>query len=367
MRDQSTQAPLANMPAAMARRFPLSLTTVLLSSLILPLSAEAHEGVSHQHEQAEPDTRPTPRSADTHETGTLPRSSGESSAAESQVEFTVRGDYRYVVANGMPDHTTGKYPNKGNPNVIAEQKYSFKLPPNPSAPKFEILSARDTHSDRGIIFGVALNGVPYEPATGMNWTAEGIRRGGKAGKWVYEAIGGSINFGIDHANAHIQRTGAYHYHGIPVPMVSDEQPTLVGYAADGYPIYSPLGYEDPKDAESPLKALRSSWQLKDEDRPEPPQGPGGKPDGRFTADWEFVKDSGDLDYLNGRFAVTPEYPDGVYHYVLTADFPHIPRGFAGEPDKSFRRLPGQGPNHVVNRGERLPLGDREQSEDQKAE
>lgn len=94
------------------------------------------------------------------------------------------------------------------------------------------------------------------------------------------------------------------------------------------------------------------------DRPEPPVGPGGKPDGRFTADWHYVSASGDLSMLNGRFAVTPEYPDGVYHYVATESFPHLPRGFAGTPDKSFRRLPGQGPNHVPDRGERLPLGDQ---------
>lgn len=198
----------------------------------------------------------------------------------------------------------------------------------------------------------------------MNWTPEGIRRGGRPGNWVFEAIGGSVNFGIDQANAHIQRTGAYHYHGIPTPMIDDSKPTLLGYAADGYPIYSSLGYKNPQDSKSPLVTLKSSWQLKQNMRPEPPKGPGGYPDGRFTSDFEFQGGSGYLDFLNGRFAVTPEYPEGVYHYVITNSFPYIPRGFAGQPDRSFKRMPGQGPNHVNQRGERLPLGDRNRAPSQ---
>jgi len=55
-----------------------------------------------------------------------------------------------------------------------------------------------------------------------------------------------------------------------------------------------------------------------------------------------VKDAGDLDEANGRFGVTPEFPQGTYHYVLTDDFPFIPRQFKGTPDSSFFRH-GPGP------------------------
>jgi len=330
----------------------------LCVSLVLAPAAFAHEGSSHTHDHVNTDTRDTPRTADTHETGQLPPAHGQATSAESHARFEIRDGYRVVIANGIPDHETGRFPNRGNPNVVGEQDYSFRLPLDPAPPSDAVIDAEHVHTDRGYLFGVALNGVPFEPATGMNWTPEGVRRGGTPGGWVHEAIGGSIDFGIDYANAHVQRTGAYHYHGIPTPMTSDDQPTLVGYAADGYPIYGPLGYQDPADAQSPLVPLRSSWHLKTSDRPEPPLGPGGTPDGRYTADFEFVAGSGDLDRLNGRFAVTPEYPNGVYHYVLTDAFPHVPRGFAASPDPSFRRTPGQGPNHVEQRGERLPLGDR---------
>lgn len=318
----------------------------------------AHEASSVTHEHAAADTRMTPRDAATHATGQMVRSSGENTSAKNSVRFEIRDKYRIVTANGVPDHKIGKFPNSGNPNVLSEQSYSFRIPLDPAPPSEPVLTANRVYRDNGYLFGVALNGVPFEPATGMNWTPQGARRGGKPGDWVYEALGGSINFGIDHANAHLQRTGAYHYHGIPTPMMSDKQPTLIGYAADGYPIYGPLGYKDSTNAKSPLVTLRSSWQLKTVARPESPQGPGGLPDGRYTADFEFKPGSGDLDRLNGRFAVTPEYPKGVYHYVLTATFPHVPRGFAAPPDASFRRMPGEGPNHVEQRGNRLPVGDR---------
>jgi hypothetical protein len=324
------------------------------------MSAAAHEKASESHQHA--DARNTPRYADHHVTGQLPRSQGQNTTAQTAVHSAVRGEHRIVVANGVPDHEIGRFPNRGNPNVVREQRYTFRIPLDPAPPADPVLTAEHVQGDHGYLFGLALNGVPFEPATGMNWTPEGVRRGGRPGNWVYEAIGGSINFGIDHANAHVQRTGAYHYHGIPTPMISDKKPTLVGYAADGYPIYGSLGYQDPSDAASPLITLKSSWQLKTNNRPMPPHGPGGQPDGRFTSDFEFKPASGDLDRLNGRFGVTPEYPDGVYHYVLTAEFPQVPRGFAGQPDASFRRILGEGPNHVHGRGERLRLGERNGSQ-----
>lgn len=50
-----------------------------------------------------------------------------------------------------------------------------------------------------------------------------------------------------------------------------------------------------------------------------------------------MKGAGDLDEANGRFGVTPEFPQGTYHYVLTENFPFIPRQFKGTPDSSFFR------------------------------
>ena len=57
--------------------------------------------------------------------------------------------------------------------------------------------------------------------------------------------------------------------------------------------------------------------------------PGGKYDGTFTADYEYVAGSGDLDECNGRFGVTPEYPQGIYYYCITEEFPQLARQWRG--------------------------------------
>ena len=327
----------------------------IVAIMALPAAALAH-GAANSHDHS--DSRMTPQDARSHETGQLPVAGTPTTLPDSAVSMTISGQMRFFTSNGIPDHAPGRFPNRGNPNNVSAQSYTFQVSLDPAAPLGAILDPSDIRPDRGYLFGVALNGVPFEPATGMNWTPAGIHRGGRPGDWVFEAIGGSVDFGVDHANAHVQRTGAYHYHGVPVPMLAQDAPTLVGYAADGYPIYGPIGFADPMDASSPLVELTSSWQLKDSLRPQPPEGPGGIPDGAYIADFYFAPGSGDLDRLNGRFGVTPEYPRGVYHYVVTDAFPHVPRGFVGTPHRSFFRQPGQGPNHVRSRGEALSLGDR---------
>lgn len=134
----------------------------------------------------------------------------------------------------------------------------------------------------------------------------------------------------------------YHYHGLPLRILeqrgnkSHELP-LVRYAADGFLIYSQSGCSDPKDAASPLKKLRSSYQLRSGERPGGEDGAGGPYDGTFNQDGEYVAGSGDLDECNGRFGVTPEYPQGAYHYVITDTFPFISRYFCGVPDQSFEK------------------------------
>lgn len=235
-----------------------------------------------------------------------------------------------IRANGLPDHTPGQFPNRGNPNTISAQEYHFRVALSPQTNA----TPRD---GRGAWFGVVLNGVPFEPGTAEFW--DGDR------EWNYEAKSGFINLGLDQNNAHVQPTGAYHYHGLPTGLMQklggdSKKMLLVGWAADGFPIYTDRGHADARSAKSPLKKMRSSWQIKKGERS---GGPGGKYDGRFTADYEFVKDSGDLDECNGRFGVTPEFPKGIYHYHITDEFPQLARFWRGMPDASFEKhRPGSG-------------------------
>jgi hypothetical protein len=281
----------------------------------------------------------------------------EMAAAEplppSRVEIEVRGDRRYISANGVPNHATGAFPGRGNPHAITAQRYEFSIPVAPT------VGARRTPVGMGM-FGVAINGVFFEAGTAEWWRND--RRSG----WHIEGIGPrGRTLGIDASNGHVQPNGGYHYHAVPTGLVTtlvgDEKPsgpTLIGWAADGFPIYAPWGYDDPVDATSAVRTLRSSWRLKDGERP---NGPGGRFDGTYEEDFEFVEGHGDLDESNGRFGVTPEFPEGTYHYVITDEFPFIGRSWKGEPSSGMRKPgggAGGGPGGPGQRPGRGPQGGR---------
>lgn len=245
--------------------------------------------------------------------------------AAARMHMDTAGGFRLIEADGLPDHATGRFPNRGNPHTIEPQRYALRVPLRP------MRAAQPTPIGRQP-FGIALNGVLFDPGTAEFWNDDP-----HAG-WNYEALSGRVDLGLDANNAHVQPNGAYHYHGLPTALFERlrqrETPTLVGYAADGFPIYGPFGYRDPASAASGMIELRSGHRLKPGVRA---AGPGGAHDGTFVEDWEYALDVGDLDACNGREAVTPEHPQGTYHYVLTARFPFIPRCFAGAPDASFSR------------------------------
>ncbi len=254
-------------------------------------------------------------------------------AAGPEVRAQERDGWRYVESNGLPNHQTGRFPNRNNPNRISAQQYRFRMTLTPQ-------QAQRTTPVGMNLFGVALNGVPFDPGAAEFWQRN--RRSG----WQYEALGGAVNLGLDDSNAHVQPGGAYHYHGIPTAMVRRlaraDSMILTGYAADGFPVYTLLGHETADDADSPLRKLRSSWQLRRGRRPGGGSGPGGTYDGSFVEDYEYVEGAGDLDECNGRFGVTPEYPDGTYYYMLTDTFPFVPRQWRGSPDASFVKGPPSG-------------------------
>ena len=52
-------------------------------------------------------------------------------AAANSVRVWEEGAYRFVQSNGIPDHAPGEFPNPGNPNTIAPQNYTFRMPRSP--------------------------------------------------------------------------------------------------------------------------------------------------------------------------------------------------------------------------------------------
>jgi YHYH protein len=276
-------------------------------------------------------------------------------AAEAYLSITEANGQRVIRSNGLPDHKPGQFPRRGNPNTISAQKYELHMPLKPQ------IAAQPTSSGHAF-FGVAINGVPFEPGTAEFWN-----RDPSAG-WKYEAMSGKIDLGLDEHNAHVQPTGAYHYHGAPTGLCdklggdTGKKMLLIGYAADGFPIYTAFAYADANDGKSPLKIMHSSYQVRKGERP---NGPGGAFDGTFTEDFEYVASSGDLDECNGRVGVTPEFPEGTFYYCVTAEFPQLSRQWKGTPDGSFMKGPPgggrggpRGPGGPGMRGKGPPPGGR---------
>lgn len=233
--------------------------------------------------------------------------------------MTVENGVRTIVSNGLPNHETGEFPNAGNPNTISEQHYSLSLPTAPE------LASEPTTYNVPQAFGIAVNGVKIDP-----FAAEWYQNNRNSG-WQLAALANPLGF--DDQNAHVQPNGAYHYHGVPMALLTtQDRPELIGWAGDGFPIYGPYSYTDPEDMSSPVVELTSSYQLKQGERS---GGPGGAFDGTYIEDYEYVTGSGDLDECNGRFGETAEYPEGTYYYVATLHWPYFGRCFAGKLADTF--------------------------------
>lgn len=90
---------------------------------------------------------------------------------------------------------------------------------------------------------------------------------------------------------------------------------ILGYAYDGSPIYGPYAFAN-YTGTGALKYLQPSYAKISGARVDGPNI-SQYPAGFFVEDFTYVQGSGDLDEYNGRFAITPEYPNGVYAYYTT--------------------------------------------------
>jgi len=148
--------------------------------------------------------------------------------------------------------------------------------------------------------------------------------------WRLDPMSPLTQFGEDSHHAHTQPTGEYHYHGSPEALFdtagSAESP-VIGFAADGFPIYGPYISVDGK-----IRKATSSYQLKSGSR-EAIKGvnPGGSYDGTYRDDYEYIAGEGDLDECNGMTK------DGVYGYYVTESYPWMIGCYKGTPDNSFRK------------------------------
>ncbi len=149
--------------------------------------------------------------------------------------ITSDGTYITIKTTGTPDHKSVYYPTTNplyenfsgttfgggtftkNPNVIASQNYTFKIPVNP-----QVASAHAA-TPLGPI-GVTVNGVPF-----FNQYA------GPNQPLTNEVMS------FDQSWGHPAQAGKYHYHVEPLYLttVKLNKSALLGFLLDGFPVYGP--------------------------------------------------------------------------------------------------------------------------------
>lgn len=264
---------------------------------------------SHSHDGLEPHTHEHEDSKSINYFGNYEL---EDSNYGTKTTVIVNNVTRTMVTNALPNHETGTFPNKGNPNTISAQNKTYTFPANPQY-NGKAQWVRES--------GVALNGVKFEPGTAEVVecdTGENYR---------VEALQDVIDLGLDFNHAHVQPTGAYHYHGSPTSVIEEfdtgEDLVHIGFAHDGFPMfYSKSGKYKPS-----FKAVEGEREGEDctyTTHKTIDVSVDGHHDGTFTSDFEFVEGSGDLDECNGITI------DGKYMYLVTNEFPYISRCLMGE-------------------------------------
>jgi hypothetical protein len=185
------------------------------------------------------------------------------------------------------------------------------------------------------LVGVATSGAVFHYGAGAFWNND------FNSEWQYDLFQSDafgMDLGVDCNGGHVfpvmAWAGQYHYHGTPTSMLpATPAMTLVGWAADGYPIFAKWGHVTPSDETSGVTELKASYRLKSGTRP---SGPGGTYDGLFLADYEYVAGFGDLDKCNGRkgsHTVGGKTYD--YAYYTSSRFPYLSPCLTATSDKSF--------------------------------
>jgi hypothetical protein len=194
------------------------------------------------------------------------------------------------------------------PNPLNPQNLNWSVPLNP-------VKAKSATTIRNILgtLGFTVSGLPiYGPTEGQQPAAQAF------GDPVFNNI-------LDMCGGHTGPGREYHHHALTlIDPCNLAKQSILGYALDGFPIYTTLGCMDKKCTKT---AMMKSGYVKT-----------GDP---TTNSWDAYtykksKSTSTLDACNGR-----TQPDGTYGYHATTNFPYIigcftgtatlPKGRAGAP------------------------------------
>ena len=222
----------------------------------------------------------------------------------------------YVSSSCIPDYSIGPW--SQNPNTPSNQSFVTKFTRNPIQNTGTL-----TNTPMGNM-GMWINGVAiYNPKDGYYWNnnTSSFNSPG-TGTWnrnalYYEGVS------FDNCLGHPDGSGTYHHHVNPKCLYDATANTvhspIIGYAFDGFPIYGAYGYTN-VNGTGVIKRMTSSYVLSSaSSRASGPPVNSNYPLGSMCEDYVFTQGAGDLDVHNGRFCVTPEYPNGIYAYFVTID------------------------------------------------
>jgi hypothetical protein len=298
----------------------------------------------------------------------------------------------YIRSSGLPSYTMGPwYLNAAKtqlfPSYPANTRVFYRIPRNPTVPVTKSLTGLGA-------IGYFVNGVAlFDNRDAFYWNGSTEAMGN--GLWNRDAyVNESVTF--DAALAH-QAGATHHYHANPIALRhqlgdsvdynagsnrylertngSVQHSPILAWVRDGFPIYGPYGYADSTNAASAVRRMVSGFVRRDGQNGTVNLAVSGRttlpawaaraynrsaalgsteygpavsttyPLGRYVEDNEYLGDLGriqgvdfDLDEYNGRWCVTPEFPNGTYAYFVSISasgapvFPYnLGRSYYGNP------------------------------------
>ncbi len=307
----------------------------------------------------------------------------------------------YIRSTGLGSHVMGPWyldaaHTQAFPSYPTNQQVLYRIPRSPAA-------GTGTLNGGGAI-GYFVDGVSmFNSWDAFYWNGSADVSGGagNGAAWNRDAY---VNEGVtfDPGNAHQPGSGQYHYHANPPALryllgdhvnynsatdtytestnALTQHSPILGWVADGWPIYGPYGYSNATNSGSGIRRMISgyvprngeygtdnlsttgaarttipAWAQRFYSLSAAQSGPTvstSYPFGRYMEDNDYLGDltnsathavyqqgtDFDLDEYNGRYCVTPEYPNGTYAYFVaiasngTPVFPYnIGRAYYGDP------------------------------------
>lgn len=222
-----------------------------------------------------------------------------------QVQYSTNNVY--VSASCIPSYSIGPW--NSNPNTPVNQNFVYKFTRNPQQNTGSPTTVGMGHT------GVWTNGVSiFNVSDGMSYNNAGVWN---RNAYFFEGIS------FDDCLGHPAPNGEYHHHVSPRCLYNITDSThhspIIGFAFDGYPVYGAWAYAN-TNGTGGFKRMRSSYTTTTTStRTNGPAVSSTYPVGCFMEDYVFNASAGDLDFRNGRFCITPEYPSGTYAYFVTLD------------------------------------------------